>query len=159
MARPMPSGRQSGFTYLAVLFAVVIMGALLAMAADVWHTTRLRERERELLVVGNEFRVAINRYYASSPGGQRHFPGNLGDLLLDPRYPDRPHRYLRRIYRDPITGTADWGEERNVAGEIVGVYSQSMDAPLKSSGFRTRDHAFEGKTKYSEWVFGSPTVN
>jgi type II secretory pathway pseudopilin PulG len=154
----MRSGREAGFTYLAVLFAVLIMGVMLGMAADVWHTTRLRERERELLFVGNEFRVAINRYYANSPVGQRHFPSDLGDLVLDPRFPDQPHRYLRRIYVDPMTGTTEWGEERNLASEIVGVYSRSEDAPLKTSGFRTRDKAFEGKVHYSEWVFAVPQV-
>jgi type II secretory pathway pseudopilin PulG len=154
----MRSGRQGGFTYLALLFAVLVMGVMLGLAADVWHTTRLRERERELLYVGNEFRVALNRYYANSPGGQRHFPQNLGDLVLDPRYPDVPHRYLRRIYADPITGTTNWGEQRSLAGEIVGVYSRSEDQPLKTSGFRERDKTFEGKTAYSDWVFGVPQV-
>jgi hypothetical protein len=33
------------------------------------------------------------------------------------------------------------------------VYSRSQDAPLKRAGFRLAEKDFEGKTKYSEWVF------
>jgi type II secretory pathway pseudopilin PulG len=145
------SARQGGFTYLAVLIGVLIVGAMLGAAADVWHTTRLRERERELLSIGQEFRVAIDRYYRASPGGQRHHPA---DLLLDPRYPDKPRRYLRRIYRDPITLGTEWGEVRDAAHEIVGVYSLSDATPMKQAGFRWVDRAFESKERYSDWVFG-----
>jgi hypothetical protein len=33
------------------------------------------------------------------------------------------------------------------------VYSRSEDAPLKQANFRLAEKAFEGKTKYSDWVF------
>ena len=38
-------------------------------------------------------------------------------------------------------------------GGFAGVYSLSEAGPLKTAGFRVRDAAFEGKTKYTDWQF------
>ena len=64
-------------------------------------------------------------------------------------------RYLRKIYRDPITGVAEWGLVKPDGNSIVGVYSLSDAEPLKQSGFSLADQSFEAKKKYSEWVFVS----
>ena len=141
--------RAAGFAYLTVLFIVAIMGGGLAVVGQVWHTAAVREREAELLQVGNEYRKAIERYYLSGFG---QYPRALTDLLKDPRVPGTV-RYLRRLYPDPITGSTEWGLVKAPDGGISGVYSQSQDAPLKVAGFAVRDATFEGKTKYSEWQF------
>lgn len=80
------------------------------------------------------------------------YPMRLDDLLLDPRYPN-PHRYLRKIWLDPITGSADWGLVQGPNGEIFGVYSRSQAKPIKQANFSLADAAFEGKDKYSDWQF------
>jgi hypothetical protein len=117
----------------------------------VWQTVQKRDKEDELLFVGDQIRRAIALFYANTPGGAERYPRNLEDLLKDPRYPG-VRRYLRRLYRDPITGRAEWGLVK--AGDLItGVYSLSEAEPLKKSGFRRIDRNFEGKTKYSEWVF------
>lgn len=141
--------RSAGFTYLSILFIVFIMGVGLALTGEVWHTSAVREREAELLQVGNEYRKAIERYYLS---GQRQYPRNLTDLLKDPRQPSTV-RYLRRLYPDPITGKNEWGLVRAPDGGIAGVHSFSEQHPLKSSGFAIRDKEFEAKLKYSDWKF------
>lgn len=142
--------RERGFTYLTVLFVVAILSTGLALAGEVWHTSRVREKEAELLFVGNEYRQAIARYYLSGP--QRQYPRSLEDLLKDPRAPGTV-RHLRRLYPDPVTGSAEWGLVKAPDGGIAGVHSLSEASPLKIGGFRVRDAAFEGKSKYSEWQF------
>lgn len=142
--------RARGFTYLTVLFLVAILGGGLALAGEVWETSAKREKEAELLFVGNEYRKAIARYYLSGP--QRQYPKNLSDLVKDPRQPGTV-RYLRRLYPDPITGKPEWGLVKANDGGFAGVYSLSDASPLKVSGFRVRDAAFEGKPKYSDWQF------
>ena len=142
--------RQSGFTYVTILFVVAMMSAGLALIGEVWHTSSMREKEAELLFVGNEYRKAIERYYLSGP--QRQYPKNMSDLIKDPRMPGTV-RYLRRLYPDPITGKEEWGLVKSADGGFAGVHSLSDAAPLKTGGFRVRDAAFEGKTKYSDWQF------
>lgn len=145
----MPQSRQRGFTYLTVLFLVAMMAGGLALAGEVWHTSAMREKEADLLHIGNEYRKAIERYYLS---GTRQYPKNLADLVKDPRQPGTV-RHLRRLYPDPITGKDEWGLVKADDGGIAGVYSTSEAAPLKTGGFALRDASFEGKTKYADWQF------
>src|SRR5262245_27879984 len=140
---------QKGFTYLTVLFVVAMLAGGLALAGEVWHTSNVREKEADLLHIGNEYRNAIERYYKA---GQRQYPKNLADLVRDARQPGTV-RHLRRLYPDPITGKDEWGLVKSDDGGIAGVYSLSEAAPLKTGGFAVRDAAFEGKAKYSDWQF------
>src|SRR5690349_13319089 len=96
------SDRQRGLGYLAVLFLVAIMGILMGVCATVWHTASLRQKENELLYVGNQFRRAIGLFYESTPSAVKRYPSSLEDLLHDPRQ-IVTQRYLRKIYVDPMT--------------------------------------------------------
>lgn len=145
-------GAQRGFTYLAVILMVAMMGAGLGATGQVWRTAQQREKERELLFIGNEYQQAIGRYVERGPGGARRFPRRLEDLLVDSRYPNI-QRYLRKLYRDPMTGGLDWGLVRASDGGIAGVYSKSQDKPLKIAGFAPWDARLERAEKYSDWIF------
>jgi type II secretory pathway pseudopilin PulG len=142
----------AGFTYLGVLIFIAVAGVALAAAGTVWHTEARREKEKELLFIGQEFQTAISRYHLSTPGAVKQYPKRLEDLLRDPRYP-QVRRYLRKLYRDPITGTTDWGLIRAADGGIFGVYSPSRERPLKVGGFAPDLSTFQSATRYSEWVF------
>lgn len=143
--------QQSGVTLIALLVVIAIMGLLLASAGEVWQTTVRREREKELLFVGMQIRNAILSYRDRSPAGTREYPRNLSDLLEDPRFP-YPVRHLRRIYRDPITNSTNWG--LLMAGDrIIGVYSQSEATPFKQENFPPGLEIFAGRSSYREWVF------
>jgi type II secretory pathway pseudopilin PulG len=144
--------RTAGFTYIGVLVLLVVMGISLTAAGQVWHTLRQREKERELLFIGHEFRSALDRYARHTPRNGRRGPERLEDLLLDPRVPG-VRRHLRRIYADPMTGRPEWGLVIAANGEISGVHSLSAEQPLKTAGFAQADRQFEGLTKYSDWVF------
>jgi len=137
---------------LALLIGLVLSGIALMGAVDVWTLQRQREREQQLLFVGNQYRQAIQRYYYAAPAGApRTLPFNLELLLEDDRYPT-PVRHLRRLYPDPITGQAEWGLLR--AGDrIAGVYSLSEAMPVKQAGFTVADESFTGRSRYKEWVF------
>jgi type II secretory pathway pseudopilin PulG len=143
--------RPRGFTFLGLLFAVAVISATLGSAGIVWHTAQQREKERDLLFIGNQFRQAIG-YYFNSPGQAKKYPQSLEDLLRDPRVPGT-QRYLRKLYNDPVTGRAEWGLVKLADDRIIGVYSLSDKQPIKQSNFSIADNDFEGKKKYSEWSF------
>ncbi len=141
-----------GFTYIAVLIFIAIMGVGLAAVSEEWQVAMRREREAELLFAGDQLRNAIAMYYAHAPSPVGRYPMSLEDLLKDPRYPNTV-RYLRKIYPDPITNSQNWKLIKGANGEILGVCSASEQEPLKKKNFSLADQAFDGKKKYSDWVF------
>jgi len=148
----MKRSRSRGFTYLALLIAVAITAGALAAAGGVYSHVAQREKERELLFVGEQFRQAIALYYWRTPGGAHQYPKSLEALLEDQRWPTT-QRYLRKLYRDPLTGSADWGIVEAPGGGIMGVYSKSEEVPIKTAGFPARWSAFEEARNYADWKF------
>jgi type II secretory pathway pseudopilin PulG len=148
---------EGGFTYLAMLFAVVLMGLALAAAANVWDTASKRDKEVELLFVGLQFRTAIDSYYNASPGAAKEFPRSLDELLIDKRFPQSV-RHLRRIYIDPLTGDRDWGLVK-LGDRIVGVHSRALGEPLKQAGFAAELASFESASTYADWKFVARAVS
>lgn len=144
--------RQSGFTYLALLFFVATMGIMLALTGQIWSTAQQRIKEKELLFIGGEFRKAIGEYYEHTPGTVKRFPANLDELLLDNRQANTV-RHLRRIYVDPMTLKADWGVIRAPDGGIMGAHSKSSGKPVKDGGFSGGDVDFNEAKDYAAWRF------
>ena len=150
--KPMHLKKQSGFTYLAILFAIAIAGVVLAETGINWSQAGQREKERQLLFVGNQFRQAIALYYERTPGAVKRYPARLEELLGDERY-NPPQHYLRKLYRDPVTNLQKWGLIIAPEGGIMGVHSLSDAAPLKRANFDYANQAFEGAESYSKWQF------
>ncbi len=140
---------ERGFTYLGLLALIVLLGLLLAAAGQVASTTAQREREAQLLWVGHEYRAAIGTYWSHN----RVYPLALQDLLG--AAPDAPvqFRYLRRLYRDPMTNAVDWVLVPAPNGGIMGIASSSKRAPLKTGHFDEGDQTFEGASTYGDWQF------
>jgi len=152
VAKPRLRARAAqGFTYLALLFFMAIMGAALALTGIVWHVAKQREKEQELLFVGTQFINAIASYYRESPG-LRTFPRQLTDLVKDPRFPNTK-RHLRKMYRDPMTNAAEWAVVRTVDGGIIGVRSLSEQEPIRKSFPDGPFKGFAGKARYADWQF------
>ncbi len=143
---------QRGFTYLAVLYLVALGGLLLAQVGNNWSQDRQREKEKQLLFIGNQYRQAIAGYYQQTPGEGKIYPPQLEVLLEDNRF-NPPRRHLRRLYRDPMTGAANWGLVDAPEGGIMGVFSQSSGAPIKMANFRDRDRTLEKSSSYQDWQF------
>ena len=172
----------------AVLVLVLLQAALVAAAAMMtleWAShAQQREREAEVLRIGEEMRRAIVAYYFASPGTRREFPRALEDLVLDRRQLVT-RRYLRRVYVDPLTGQADWGLVRLAdvrrwdglapgasgatsgpplpADSIVGVYSKWPGACIRTGdeSVRPRSHApvaIDQPPAQPCWVFMALTL-
>lgn len=150
MANLMSSGKgQAGFTYVGALLLIAVVGAGLAAVGEAWSHARQREKEAELLWIGNQFKQAIGLYYQRSPGAVKRYPENLEDLIEDKRFLN-VQRYLRRIYSDPMTGKSDWAPIPAPGGGIMGVRSQSGARAIRP---------FDLGDTYSEWRFVyEPTV-
>jgi len=146
----MQKSHSTGFTYTALLAAIVIIGITMGAAAKSWQNISIRDKEEELLFRGNQYLLAIQHYYLY--GGRRQYPQNIDDLLKDNRSAVG-RRHLRQKFKDPITGE-DFVEVRDILSKrIVGVHSSSDKEPLKQGNFQEKNKDFEGKKKYSEWIF------
>lgn len=142
--------RGRGLVLLALLIFLALGALATMLAAEVWATTRQRERETELLFVGEQYRRAIESYWRATPGRAKALPLSVDVLLQDDRFPTPVH-HLRRAYPDPITG----GELEliRVGNGIAGVRSPSKAAPMKAAGFPPRYQQFEGQASYDQWQF------
>jgi type II secretory pathway pseudopilin PulG len=140
----------AGLVLLGVLLLLALAGLAALVGAEVWATAVKREREEELLFIGDQYRRAIESYWRASPG-PKSLPKSIADLLADDRFP-MPVRHLRRAYRDPFNSDGEWGLIKFTNG-IMGVYSTSEAVPLKRSGFPDRYVQFEGTDAYKHWRF------
>ncbi|MES2298409.1 MAG: type II secretion system protein [Pseudomonadota bacterium] len=143
-----------GFAYIWTLLLVAFMGVSLVIASDLYATSQRRDKERELIFIGHEFRAAIERFHESGAAGKPQYPQSFEELLRDSRFPNA-RRHLRRMYTDPMTGKNTWGTKL-VEGRIVAVYSLSTQQPIKQDGFEPADEALRGKQQYADWVFAYP---
>lgn len=147
--------QQRGVVLLAVLVFVLISTLGASSLIQMHQTQTQRDKEEQLLFVGDQYRRAIASYYNTIPtGGARSLPKSLEDLVNDDRFPT-PLHHLRRMYPDPMTGQADWQLIREGAG-IRGIGSQSKETTLKKSGFSKEDKLFEAMDLYSDWKFVIP---
>ena len=138
---------EKGYTYIWMMFAVALAGIALAGAGQMWKTEARREKEKELLFIGEQFRLAIGSYYEESPGAKR-YPDSLEKLISDNRFPTVT-RHLRKIFHDPMTGAAEWGLITRPGVGIIGVHSLSTQKPIKRANFHERYTSFSGADSLS----------
>ena len=139
----------AGFTYVALLAAVVILG-IVAEVAHVSVARALRaDREAELLHRGQAYQRAVASFHQANGV----FPRTLEELVKDPKSPAR--RHIRELYRDPVAKDekAEWRLLRAIDGGIAGVASASGEEPLKQANFPPQFERFTGAKAYSEWIF------
>lgn len=139
---------QQGSIFMGMLVTVAIVAILLMETGQVWSSVIRREREAQLLAQGNEIRRAIGLYYDV----QKIYPKTLEELLLDKRQPIIK-RYLRRLYKDPMDPTQEWGVVEGPGETIMGVFSQAKGQPLKRGNFRKGNETFIGQSSYQGWIF------
>ena len=143
---PRHAQRSRGFTYIMVLLWVAISGVMLMALSRAWLMESRRERDTELIYRGEQIRDALSAYAAVPVStGRSHAPERLEDLLED-RRSGQVVRHLRRVWRDPITNSPNWGLIKDANGGIVGVFSTSPKVPLLGppGTRRYRDWRFEG---------------
>lgn len=123
---------QQGFTFIEIMIVLVIIGILLTMAQPSFTTSVQRAREATLQENLFIFRDVIDQYFADNA----EYPATLEALV--------EARYLRKIPKDPITGSD---------GTWLLVYATNEDGveegifDVKSGSEST---AMDG-TAYSDW--------
>ena len=143
----------AGFAYLWTLMLVGFMGVGLSIGGHLYQTSIQREKEMQLLFIGRQFRLAIERYKSSGPENAKdQYPASLDDLLKDPRYPNTV-RHLRKLYIDPMTGKNEWGT-LVLQGRIVGVHEETLRNHLRHAdilvcGTATSQERKDDKVKHA----------
>ncbi|MDH4095775.1 MAG: type II secretion system protein [Betaproteobacteria bacterium] len=131
---------------------VALLGSGLAAYGELASHAQQREREAELKWIGGQFREAIGLYYQRTPGSVKRYPQRLEDLLQDRRFLNA-QRYLRRVYRDPMTGTTEWGLVQAPEGGIAGVYSLSEARSISQAVLGQRQYVVQAGALYQDWKF------
>lgn len=91
---------ESGYVLLAVMLAFTLILIALSVEAPRIAQQIKREKEEELVHRGKDYATAIKRYVHKNGG---RFPVSIEQLE------DTNHvRFLRKKYKDPMTGEADW---------------------------------------------------
>jgi type II secretory pathway pseudopilin PulG len=142
--------KESGLVMLALLLALALASIALLAGLDVWALEKQRMQEEELLFIGNQYRLAIQRYYLAG----RTLPQSIDDLLEDKRFPI-PLHHLRRAYADPMTGKTDWHFLLD-GDRFYGVYSSSDRVPIKHANFPHLYEFFANAQTYADWKFFYP---
>jgi len=141
--------KQSGFTYLIILAALVVMGIMAEVVTRSEFIRLKHDQEQELIFRGMAYQQAIKSYVNARPQAKQ-FPRHLDDLVTDPRFTHKQH--IRQAYKDPITHD-DWLLIKDKTGGITGVVSSSQLKPLKQKNFPPGLASFEDAQSYADWVF------
>ena len=146
---------QRGFTYIWLLVAIAVLAIGMVTVGPLWARQAQRDREAEMLRVGVAYAVAIEHYYRMPAGGMRQLPRSVDDLLLDRRFPV-PVRHLRSAYTDPLKPGVALELVRAPSGEIRGVASSSLEAPIRQTAWSDGRHTLPATTpttRYRDWQF------
>jgi len=148
---------ESGLTLLELIIACSILLILASAALPVARYTIVRQKEAELRYDLRTMRDAIDRYkdladqhLIRTELGSENYPPDLETLVKGVQLgagSDRKIRFLRQVFKDPMTGQTDWGlravqddpDSTSWGGKNV------FDVYTKSQGT-----ALDG-TKYSDW--------
>ena len=150
--------RQSGLTLVELIVAFTILMVLSAMAVPLARYRVQRDRERDLEHALTEMRNAIDKFKDDMDAGKigpakidtDNYPETLQQLVDGMKATgsvDKKVKYLRRIPKDPMTRSLDWGlrstrddpKSQAWGGQnVFEVYTKSMD--------KARDG-----TPYGEW--------
>jgi type II secretory pathway pseudopilin PulG len=85
---------QHGYAMVALMVAMSIMAIMMTVALPTWHQMAQREKETELVFRGQQYARAIGLFQKKAGPGV--LPPNI-DALVE-------GHYLRKKYKDPITG-------------------------------------------------------
>ncbi len=150
--------RQSGLTLVELIVAFTIMMILTSMAVPLARYKVQRDKERDLEYSLRQIRNAIDKFKddmdAQKIGPPKldsdNYPESLQQLVDGVKATgsvDKKMKYLRRIPKDPMTNSYDWGlrsdrddpDSQSWGGQnVFDVYTKSMD--------KARDG-----TLYSQW--------
>src|SRR3954469_15408158 len=152
---------ESGFTFIELLVVTTILLILASAVMPLAKVTVQRQREAELRRSLREMRTAIDKYKEAVDNGligsidvkagSEGYPPDLDTLVEGVTVANdasgRKLKFLRRVPRDPITNSTDWGKRSYSdkpdattwgGSSVYDVYSKSTAKSLDG-------------TKYNEW--------
>ena len=91
--------QEDGFLLLGVLFMILLILFVLAIAAPKVAEDLRRDKEIETIHRGQQYVRAIQIYYAK----YGRYPNTIDQLIKSDN-----QRFLRKRYLDPMTGKDDW---------------------------------------------------
>jgi general secretion pathway protein G len=154
---------QAGLTLVELIVAFSILLILTTMAVPMARYQIRRQRERELSADLHEMRDAINRYKDMCDQGKIQstnpdaycYPLTLESMVdgvamtntLSGNGQSGKMRFLRRIPKDPMTGSTDWGKRSMQDDPTANSWGGQNVFDVYS---KTLDKASDG-TPYSEW--------
>jgi general secretion pathway protein G len=150
--------RQRGMTLVELIVAFTIMMVLTAMAVPLLRYRVQLEKERDLARALDQIRNAIDKFKDDMDTGKigpakldsDNYPESLKQLVDGVKATgsvDKKIHYLRRIPKDPMTNSYDWGlrsTKDDVDAQTWGGQNV-FDVHTKST-----DKARDG-TQYSQW--------
>lgn len=163
----------NGFTYIAVLMVVMIMGIMLGMVGQSWKTLKQRELEDEMIFRGDQVAELVyqrllckNANLAQNTVNQflwtvESAKGNILDDLVvgkEERCMNgtiKNFRIRASATLDPLTNKK-WQIVKPVgdATRFAGVMSESTDEPFRKSFKDIYDSKLlDEKKQYSDWLF------
>lgn len=89
---------QRGQLLLVAIVLVTVISVSLATVIQPIHTTSLRQKEQLLIYRGEHIAAGIRKFYFE----KGRFPFDLEELV------DTKPRYIRKIYKDPMTQEGEW---------------------------------------------------
>lgn len=154
---------RAGYAMAALLVAMAVMAVLMSAALPVWRHEAQREKEEELVFRGQQYVRALRLYQART----QSMPGSV-DLLVN-------GRFLRKKYKDPITGddfdligaagaAGQTGQATQTGGGRAAQPQMSASAfgpgtmPGGIMGVRSKSkdesiRLYQGRNHYNEWNF------
>jgi len=154
----MRRARQRGMTLVELIVAFTILMILSSMAVPLARYKVQRERERDLQRSLDEIRKGIDKFKDDMDAGKigppkidsDNYPETLQQLVEGVKAVgsvDKKIKYLRRIPKDPMTNSKDWGmrSTRDDPKALAWGGQNVFDVYTKSS-----DKAKDG-TPYAEW--------
>ena len=147
-----------GMTLIELIVACTIMMLLTYMAVPIARGKVRREKERELHLALREIRVAIDKYkdaadrgdFGAIKVGTEGYPETLEILVEGVKIAnqvDKKVKFLRRIPRDPMTNSRDWGKRAMQDDPKSNSWGGQNVFDVYTSSF---EKARDG-TPYSDW--------
>ncbi|KXZ69134.1 hypothetical protein [Acinetobacter venetianus] len=121
--------QQTGMTYVFFLWFILIYGILLGSYIEVTSTQSKRLKEQDFIYTAQLYIKALERYYKD----HQVLPKDIKQLLCDGQtYPCK--RYLRQLYKDPLTHQSFiyiYDEQKQVIGVKTNAKGELINAKLR----------------------------